>query len=154
EKYIQTLRDTIQKRHGCISRYVQTVAVKCQINGQSDWHGNIEVFDLAGHPKARQCYAWGFKDDAGHWQYVTILKEPTIDSAQKRAVRQDAGRRIHRLLDEHRHVRRVAPEACGAGDVSGTGSLRAGSTISLEHNRIVRSGADADRTTGSNQKLA
>jgi hypothetical protein len=83
EKYIQFLRNTIQTQHGCNSRYVQTVAVKFEGNRQNGWHGNVEVFDMAGHPQARQCYAWGFKDEAGHWQYVAILKISPIDSPQK-----------------------------------------------------------------------
>lgn len=90
EKYIQFLRNTIQTKHGCISRYVQTVAVKIEANGQNGWQGSVEVFDLAGHPQARQCYAWGFKDDAGHWQYVAILKMPPIDTPQKAVELQNA----------------------------------------------------------------
>lgn len=83
EKYIQALRNTIQQRHRCISRYILTVAVKSEISGQNGWQGNVEVFDLAGHPQARQCYAWGFKDESGHWQYVAILKVTPVDSPQK-----------------------------------------------------------------------
>ena len=45
EKYIQSLRTAIQSKHGCISRYVQTVATKSEINGQNGWQGNVEVFD-------------------------------------------------------------------------------------------------------------
>ncbi len=82
EKYIQSLRNAIQTQHGCISRYVQTVAVKgvTPLNG---WQGNVEIFDLAGHAKARQCFAWGFRDEAGRWQYLATLKISPIDSAEK-----------------------------------------------------------------------
>ena len=37
-------------------------------NGQTVWHGDVEVFDLTGHPKAKRAYAWshldGPKDEA------------------------------------------------------------------------------------------
>ena len=83
EKYIQALRDAIQKTHGCVSRYSQTVAVKEESNGQTVWEGNVEVFDLGGHSQARQCYAWWFKDADGHLQYVTVLKTGPVDAARK-----------------------------------------------------------------------
>lgn len=83
EKYIQSLREAIQKNHGCISRYAQTVAVKEERDGKVVWEGKVEVFDLAGNPKAAQCYAWGHKDADGRWQYVTMLKAAPVDSALK-----------------------------------------------------------------------
>jgi len=41
---------------------------------------DVEVFDLAGHATARQCYAWRFKDDEGRWQYVAVLKVNPIET--------------------------------------------------------------------------
>jgi len=82
EKYIQMLRDAIQQAHHCVSRYAQAVAVKEEVNGQIVWEGKVEVFDLAAHPKARQCYAWSFKDDKGRLQYVTFLRLAPIETAQ------------------------------------------------------------------------
>jgi hypothetical protein len=29
--------------------------------GQTVWAGEVEVFDLVGHPKAKRCYAWAHK---------------------------------------------------------------------------------------------
>ena len=83
EKYIQTLRDAIRAKHGCVSRYSQTVSVKEELNGKTVWDGKVEVFDLAGHPKAAQAYAWGYEDQDGRKQYVTMLKVAPVDSAQR-----------------------------------------------------------------------
>ena len=83
EKYIQALREAIQRTHGCASRYAQTVQVKEEFNVQTAWDGKVEVFDLARHPKAQQCYAWGYKDNTGKWQYVALLKVPPVDSPHK-----------------------------------------------------------------------
>ena len=80
EKYIQALRDAIRHMHGCSARYVETVAVKEDFDGKPAWHGHVEVFDLANHPKASQCYAWGFHDDQAKWQYVAVLKVSPVDS--------------------------------------------------------------------------
>ena len=83
EKYIQALRDAIQHMHGCASRYVKTVAIKEDFADKVAWEGEVEVFDLAGHQKAKQCYAWGYHDDAGKWQYVAVLRVPPVDTARK-----------------------------------------------------------------------
>ena len=83
QKYIQALRDAIRHTHGCASRYGKTVPVKEVFNGKTVWGGDVEVFDLAGHPKATQCYAWGLQDDAGKWQYVAVLKVDPVDSPHK-----------------------------------------------------------------------
>ena len=83
EKYIQALRDAIRHMHGCASRYVTTVPVKEEHQASTVWDGDVEVFDLAGHPKASQCYAWGYQDDAGKWQYVAVLRVAPVDTPQK-----------------------------------------------------------------------
>jgi hypothetical protein len=83
EKYIQALRDAIVHTHGCASRFVRSEPVKEEFEGKTVWEGSVEVFDLSGHPTARQCYAWGFHDDAGKWQYVAVLQVPPVDSPQK-----------------------------------------------------------------------
>ncbi len=87
EKYIQMLRDTIKAKHGCVSRYSETIAVKEELDGKTIWEGKVEVFDLAGHPKAAQAYAWGYDDHDGRKQYVTVLKATPIDSAARLGVR-------------------------------------------------------------------
>jgi hypothetical protein len=38
--------------------HVETVWVHETFLGKSVWHGNVEVFLLAGHPRAEKCYAW------------------------------------------------------------------------------------------------
>lgn len=83
EPYIQALRDAIRKTHGCASRYARAEAVKEEFNGKTVWEGTVEVFDLAGHHKAHQCYAWGYKDDDGRWQYVAVLRTPPVDSPRQ-----------------------------------------------------------------------
>jgi hypothetical protein len=30
--------------------------------GQTVWHGEVEVFDLTGHPEAKKAYGWSRRD--------------------------------------------------------------------------------------------
>jgi hypothetical protein len=56
--------------------------------GQTVWKGNVEVFELNGHPKAQYAYAWahldGPKDDKT--RFVAVLEIPPVTNA-KTAVR-------------------------------------------------------------------
>ena len=53
--------------------------------GKTVWQGDVEVFDLAGHTKAKRCYAWshlhGEKDE--RTGLVAVLEIPPVDSAQR-----------------------------------------------------------------------
>lgn len=58
-----------------------------RFNGKTVWQGEVEVFDLHGHPKAKRAYAWSHIDgpnDEGE-RFVAVLEIPPVDSA-KRAV--------------------------------------------------------------------
>ena len=82
-KYIEALQDAIQHTHACDSRHVGTVAVREAFQAKIVWQGEVAVFDLIGHPQASQCFAWGFQDDAGQWEYVAVLKVGPVESPQK-----------------------------------------------------------------------
>ena len=83
DPYMNSLRRAIMRKHGCASHYVQTVPVKEQLKRATVWEGNVEVFGLADHFVAQECYAWQFEDDGGRKQFVTVLKTPALDSAAK-----------------------------------------------------------------------
>jgi len=82
EKYIQTLRTMIQTQYKCPSRYSQTIKVKEEADGKILFEGNVELFDLGGHPTARQCYAWGTKREDGRMEYATALNPPAKSAAE------------------------------------------------------------------------
>jgi hypothetical protein len=48
----------IERRHGGTARLRQTVPVKETHGDQTVWESVVHVFDLEGHPKATQAYAW------------------------------------------------------------------------------------------------
>jgi hypothetical protein len=55
--YIEFLRSAIKNTHGCDSRHVKTVLVTEEFQGVA-WEGEVDVFELEGHPGVAQCYAW------------------------------------------------------------------------------------------------
>ena len=47
-------------------------------NGETVWQGDIEVFDLTGHPKATRAYAWSYATTGAKRRYVAVLKVPLL----------------------------------------------------------------------------
>ena len=63
--YIERLQLTIQHLHKCAAVHRETVPVHEVFKGQTLWNGNVEVFDLSGHPKAKRCYGWTYGETMG-----------------------------------------------------------------------------------------
>lgn len=82
--YISELKAVILNLHGTHAEHVETVPVTEEFQGQTVWEGEVEVFDLHDHPKAKRAYAWGhFTDDEGEGRrYVTVLELPPVTSPQ------------------------------------------------------------------------
>ena len=77
--YLQRLQEAIHSVHGCESRHVSTSRVKAQFEGAKAWDGEVETFDLEGHPKAKRCHAWGYVED-GQFKSTAVLELPPVDS--------------------------------------------------------------------------
>lgn len=52
--------------------------------GETVWTGEVEVFEIRGHPKAKRPYAWGHAagDDDAARRYIAVLELPPVDSPQ------------------------------------------------------------------------
>ena len=82
--YIEELQAAILNLHGCESQYVESVPVTETFQGETVWEGEVEVFDIRGHPKAKRAYAWGLAtgENDQAMRYVTVLELPPVDSPQ------------------------------------------------------------------------
>jgi hypothetical protein len=84
--YIADLQREIRSLHGLESFHVRTVPLTEQFEGKILWQGEVETFDVAGHPTARRCFAWEYEDDNGKPNYAVVLQLPPVDS-ERSAVR-------------------------------------------------------------------
>lgn len=83
-EYIERLQMVIHQLHGCDSKYVETVPIHEIFRGDTVWKGEVEVFNITGHPKAKRCYAWSHregKDDLGE-RFVAVLEIPPVISPE------------------------------------------------------------------------
>ena len=79
KEYIERLQMVIHQLHETGSRHLESVRVLEQFQGQTVWEGDVEVFQLVNHPKAKRCYGWSYGDPE---QFITILELPPVDSPQ------------------------------------------------------------------------
>jgi hypothetical protein len=77
--YIARLQLTIQHLHNCAAVHRESVPVHEVFDGKTVWDGDVEVFDLTGHPKAKRCYGWSYGEPE---EFITILELAPVDSAQ------------------------------------------------------------------------
>ena len=82
--YSAELQAAILQLHGAQAKYLESVPVIEEFQGQTVWQGEVEVFELRGHPKAKKAYAWGHatgEDDQAR-RYVAVLDLPPVNSPQ------------------------------------------------------------------------
>lgn len=81
-RYIEALQDAIKKLHGCDSTYLESVPVHETFQGKTVWAGEVEVFEIRGHSKAKRCYAWAHKqgENDKHTRYMAVLEIPPVNS--------------------------------------------------------------------------
>lgn len=70
--------------HNCGAIWRESVHIKEVFQGETLWNGDVEVFDLNGHPKAKRAYGWSHpesKDGKGE-RFVTVLSIPPVGSPE------------------------------------------------------------------------
>jgi hypothetical protein len=58
EQHIERVKLALEHLHNCGAIHCATVPVHEVFRGQTVWQGDVEVFDLTGHPKAKRAYGW------------------------------------------------------------------------------------------------
>ena len=76
---IEDLRLAVETMHHCKARHESSTPIRETFRKEVVWEGVVESFALAGHSKAKRCYAWSFRDN-GEAQYVTALEIPPVES--------------------------------------------------------------------------
>ena len=82
--YIERLQQVIFRLHKSGSEHVESVPVEEVFRGKIIWKGNVEVFALTNHPKAKRCFGWSYPDGAGDTdeRFVTVLEIPPVVSPE------------------------------------------------------------------------
>lgn len=81
--YLARLQLAVSQLHDCGAVWRESVPVHEVFRGQTVWRGEVEVFDLNSHPKAKRAFAWSHpagKDDKDE-RFVAVLEIPPVESA-------------------------------------------------------------------------
>jgi hypothetical protein len=83
QNYLARLQVTVSQLHNCGAVWRESVPVHEVFRGETVWKGEVEVFDLNGHQKAKRCYGWSHPDgdDNKTERFVTVLEIPPVESA-------------------------------------------------------------------------
>lgn len=75
------LKLAIERQHGGVATFVQSVPVKETYAGKTVWEGVVSVFDLADHPSATRAYAWSSPiEGSNRRRFFAVLHIPPIES--------------------------------------------------------------------------
>ncbi len=82
--YLAEAKKAIEVTHRCIATHAETVPVREVFKGKTVWEGEVEVFTLTNHPKAKRAYVWGHANEArgGKFDFVTVLEIPPVTSPE------------------------------------------------------------------------
>jgi hypothetical protein len=83
--FLDRLKSAIEDLHKCPACYLRTQLVEEIVRGETVWIGDVEVFTLTGHPKAKICHAWVSrkgKNDKAKEQIFAVLEIPPVNSPQ------------------------------------------------------------------------
>jgi hypothetical protein len=76
---LPALLDAIRHLEGCEATWIESVPVHETSNGQTVWTGDVQVFDLVEHPKAKRAYAWSHATTGTRRQFHVVLHLPPVD---------------------------------------------------------------------------
>ncbi len=84
QDYLARLQVAVSQLHNCGATWRESVPVHEIFRGKTLWKGNVEVFDLTGHQKARRAYAWSHPENANGTgeRFVAVLEIPPVDSPE------------------------------------------------------------------------
>ena len=58
EVSIDQLKEAVEGTHNCTASFRAKIYIDETFGGKKVWQGDLYVFDLEDHPKAKTCYAW------------------------------------------------------------------------------------------------
>jgi hypothetical protein len=84
QDYKDLVQIAVSQLHNYGATWRETVPVHEVFRGETVWQGDVEVFDLHGHVKAKRAYAWRHLDGKNDelTRYVAVLEIPPVVSAE------------------------------------------------------------------------
>jgi hypothetical protein len=78
---MERLQMVIRQLHKCDAEHVGSEPVKEVFRGKTVWEGDVEVFTVTGHPRAKRAYAWSVDENTPNEKFTAVLEIPPVKSA-------------------------------------------------------------------------
>jgi len=80
--YIARVQVAIMQLHNCGATWRESAPVHEVFRGETVWKGDVEIFDLTGHSKAKRAYGWSHPDGPENKteRFVAVLEIPPVVS--------------------------------------------------------------------------
>jgi len=72
---LANIQKAVEKAAECPATHLESVAVVEGFGGQIIWQGEVEIFTLDGHAKAKRAYGWQDGE-----RFTAVLEIPPVDS--------------------------------------------------------------------------
>jgi hypothetical protein len=78
------LREAVERLHNCKALWAESLPVEEVFQGRTVWQGEVQVFQLPGHPTTTRCYAWSYVTDekTGKRNFFAVPHQGPVDSPQ------------------------------------------------------------------------
>jgi hypothetical protein len=76
---LPALIEAIRHLHGCEATFVESVPVHEKSGDETVWEGDVQVFNVTGHPTAKRVYAWSHATTGTRRQFHAVLHLPPVD---------------------------------------------------------------------------
>ena len=76
----EKLKEAIERKALCQVKYLNTQPLRLVADGQITWKGNVEVFQLDGHPEAKIAFGWGVPVDENKTEFITVIGRPPLET--------------------------------------------------------------------------
>jgi hypothetical protein len=83
--HVARLQDAIRRLNGCRSEHIETITVSesfVSFRKNTVWQGEVAVFEIYGHPKAKRAYAWSHTLPNEEIRHIVVLEVPPVNSPQ------------------------------------------------------------------------
>jgi hypothetical protein len=81
EVLVEALKKAIRQMHGCDATWVKSIPVRDERKGRVVWDGEVQLFALWGHSRARECFAWSRAAEGTRKRLHAVLRLPPVDDA-------------------------------------------------------------------------
>jgi hypothetical protein len=75
------LKTAVERQHQCRATLAYVEPVSEEFAGERVWEGLVHVFDVQGHPKANQAFAWSSPiEESTKRRFFAVLNIPPINT--------------------------------------------------------------------------